>query len=103
MLRLMIISQTPEEAVLEIHGWVSGRDVEILEQEGTRLLRQTDRLILDLKGVKYVDRLGLALLQRWSGEGLVLRGGSPFVRALLEEDGLTWACDTEPMSKRPET
>ena len=88
MLRLTIRSQTPEEVVLEVSGWVSGTDVDILEQEGTRLLGEAERLVLDLTHVKFIDREGLALLQRWSGERLALRGASLFIRTLLEEHGL---------------
>ena len=88
MIRLTIRSQTPQEAVLEVHGWVSGKNVEIVEQEGTRLLQESQRLVLDLSGVKFIDREGIALLQRWSGERLVLRGPSPFVHTLLEKRGL---------------
>jgi anti-anti-sigma regulatory factor len=89
MIRLRTGTQTPEEVVLEVHGWVSsGRNVEILEQEGTRLLEESERLVLDLKGVQFIDREGIALLQRWWGERLVLRNGSPFVRMLLETYGL---------------
>lgn len=84
MIRLTIQSQTPEEVVLQVDGWVSGKNVPILEQEGTRLLRETERLVLDLKGVQFIDEAGIALLQRWSGERLVLRGGSSFIRALLK-------------------
>ena len=88
MLRLTIRSQTPEEVVLAVDGWVSGKNVEILEQEGTRLLQEAKCLVLDLKGVQFIDEVGIALLQRWSGERLVLRGGSWFVRMLLEKHGL---------------
>ena len=88
MVRLTVISQTKEEAVLKVEGWVSGADVALLEEEGTRLLQQTQRLVLDLKGVRFIDREGIALLQRWSGERLVLRDASPFVRTRLAEHGL---------------
>ena len=88
MVRLTIRSQTPKEAVLTVDGWVSGEDVEILEEEGTRLLGKTRRLVLDLKGVQFIDREGIALLKRWSGERLALQDGSPFVRLLLETHGL---------------
>lgn len=88
MLRLTIRSQTPEEVVLDVAGWVSGADVDILEQEGTRLLGEAKRLVLDLTRVKFIDPKGIALLQRWSGERLDLHGGSLFVRTLLEEHGL---------------
>ena len=88
MIRLTIRSQTPEEVVLQVDGWVSGKNVPILEQEGTRLLGETQCLVLDLKGVRFIDEAGIALLQRWSGERLVLQDGPPFVRALLEKHGL---------------
>ena len=88
MIRLTVISQTNEEVVLKVEGWVSGAEVEILEEEGTRLLQEAQRLVLELKGVRVIDREGIALLQRWSGERLVLRGASPFVRTRLAEHGL---------------
>ena len=88
MIRVTIRSQTPEEVLLQIDGWISGRNVPILEQEGTRLLGESQRLVLDLKGVQFIDGDGIALLQRWSGERLVFRDGSPFVQLLLERHGL---------------
>jgi ABC-type transporter Mla MlaB component len=88
MVRLTIRSQTPKEVVLAVDGWVSGKNVPILEQEGERLLGEAERLVLDLKGVKFIDREGLALLKRWSGKRLVLRGASPFLHTLLEKHAL---------------
>lgn len=88
MLRLTILSQTPEEVVLALDGRVAEAEVKVLEQEGSQHLRQVHRLVLDLEGVKYIDRAGIALLQRWAGERLALRGGSPFVRMMLQEHGL---------------
>ena len=73
MIRLTMRSQTPQEVVLEVDGWVSGKNVEIVKQEGTRLLHETQRLILDLSGVKFIDRKGFTLLQGWSGERLGLQ------------------------------
>ena len=94
MIRLTIRSQTPKEAALQVDGWVSGKNVTILEQEGTRLFEETQRLVLDLDGVQFIDREGIALLKRWSREGWVLlRGGSLFIQALLEENGLVYAWD----------
>ena len=88
MIRLIVQAQTPEKTVLQVDGWVSEENVSILEQEGIRLLGESRRLVLDLKGVRYIDREGIALLQRWQGDRLVLRGGSLFVRGLLEQHGL---------------
>ena len=50
MIRLTIRSQTPEEVVLRVDGWVSGKDMDVLEQEGIRLLQEARHLVLDLKG-----------------------------------------------------
>jgi len=88
MIRLTIRSQTPEEVVLQVDGWVSGKGVEVLAQEGTRLLGETQRLVLDLDGVQFINPAGMTLLKCWSREGVVLRGGSLFIRGLLEEHGL---------------
>ena len=88
MIRLTVISQTSEEAVLKIEGRVAGAVVEILEQEGARLLRESERLVLDLENVRFIDRACIALLKRWSGEHLALRGASPFVRTRLAEHGV---------------
>ena len=88
MLRLVPQSQDPDETVLEAHGWISGENVPLLEQEGESWRRQTRRLVLDLTGVRSIDRAGAALLHRWVAEGLLLRGGSAFVRELLREHGL---------------
>ena len=88
MLRLTTRSCTPEEVVLQVDGWVSGKDVTILEREGMRHLQASKRLVLDLKEVRFIDDAGIALLERWSGERVVLRDGSWFVRLLLEKHGL---------------
>ncbi len=88
MIRLVVQSQHPEETVLEVHGWLSGKHVAILQHEGTRLLEESKRLVLDLKGVRFIDEAGIALLQRWCEKGAALRGGSWFVRTLLEDRGL---------------
>jgi hypothetical protein len=88
MIRLIVQGQTPEETMLQVDGWVSEENVSILEQEGTRLLGETQRLVLELDGVQFIDREGIALLKRWSWKRLELRGGSLFVRGLLEAHGL---------------
>ena len=88
MVRLTVISQSKAEGRLKVEGWVSGADVGLLKEEGTRLLQESDRLVLDVSGVRFIDREGIALLQRWSGDRLVLWGASTFVHTLLEEYGL---------------
>lgn len=88
MLRITEMSCTREETVLKVEGWVTGRGAVLLEEEGARRLRLAPHLVLDLKGVQFIDADGIAVLKRWSGNGLILRGGSLFVRALLRQHGL---------------
>ena len=89
MLRVTVLSQSREEVVLKVEGWVSGKSVELLEQEGERWLRKCRRLVLELSGVRFIDSSGIALLERWPPQQVSLLGGSPFVRSLLRRHGLS--------------
>ena len=88
MLRLTVMSQDRKEAVLKVDGWVAGADVALLEEEGNELLREAECLILDLEDARFIDEEGMTLLKSWSGDRLVLRGGSMFLQMLLEKNGL---------------
>ncbi len=88
MVRFIIQTQSDQEVVLSLYGDLVGADVQLLEQEGRRHWQEAYRLVLELDGVPFVGDTGLALLHRWAGPRLVLRGGSPFLRALLRAEGL---------------
>jgi len=88
MMRIVVQMQSPNAVVLEVHGRVAGPNIEVLAAEGQCHLATADRLVLVLDGVQFVDEGGLALLQRWSGPRLTLRGGSAFVQTLLSSQGL---------------
>jgi anti-anti-sigma regulatory factor len=77
-----------EKAVLKVEGWISGQDVRLLEEEGARCLASSKHLTLDLDGVRFIDKAGMALLKRWSEGGVALKGGSWFVKMLLATHGL---------------
>ena len=88
MIRITTIAETPKEVVLKVEGHISEEDVVVLEAEGERNLQYTERLVLDLSGIKFIDEAGIQLLQRWSGERLVLQGASRFIQTLLKAHGL---------------
>lgn len=88
MLRITLVSQDPQVAVLKIAGWLAGDGVALLEKEVGSWFQKVERLILNLKGVQYIDEAGIAALQRWSGERMVLCEGSLFVQTLLRTYGL---------------
>ena len=88
MLRMTIKAQTAWESVLVVDGKVAGSNVPLLEQEIRRHLEAAPCLVLELDGLQFIDAAGLALLRQWVDRGLVLRGGSTFVQALLATEGL---------------
>ena len=98
MIRIDVVAQTQKQVVLKVQGDLADDDVELLAGELRRWRQQVEQLVLDLKGVKFIDRAGIALLQQWArwepirgngvGERLMLRDGSLFIRHLLEANGL---------------
>ena len=88
MFRIILNAQTAQEAALEVYGKLDESSFHLFKQEVTRHWRTTPRLVLDLDGVPFIDEASLVLLQQWTGPRLALRGGSPFLRALLAAEGL---------------
>ncbi len=88
MLRITEVSQAKKGVILKIEGELSGEDVALLKQEGTRHLHEAGCLTLDLTGVQSIDEAGIALLRRWSKERVTLRSESPFIRVLLKAHGI---------------
>ena len=81
-------ADVPGQVVIAAHGRIAGDDVDLLVLELAPRLRQAEQVVLDLDGVRYADREATRVLRRWLAAGLVLRGGSPFVRLLLRQRGI---------------
>ncbi len=88
MIRITVVSQTSEEVTLKIEGWVTYADVELMKEEITRWFREVHRVVLNLTHVRFIDEAGIEMLCGWPRSELVLQGGSPFVRTLLQDHGL---------------
>lgn len=88
MLRLNTTWQREGEVVVVVEGRVADGDVALLDREIARHVAWAGRIELDFDGVRFIDEAGLEVLQGWRRKGVVLRGGSSFVRALLETRGL---------------
>ena len=84
MLRISHATSTAREAVLKIEGWINEADIALLETEITRVRSESSRLVLDLSGVRFIDRAALPHLRAWSKEHVILKNASPFIQALLE-------------------
>ena len=96
MLRLTVVSDSAEETVVRVDGWLEGENVDVLRQVGTRHYEADKRLVLNLEGVKFIDLAGVALLRQWSGCRLILRNPSAFVQRMLASHRLDEQTDSSP-------
>lgn len=88
MLRLTCTTQTPSQTVLQIDGQITADQVPLVASEVERSRGQSTRLTLTLDGVTHIDPEGISLLKDCCDQGVVLQGGSVFIRALLKSEGL---------------
>lgn len=70
---------------LLLEGQVSNHWVEITREVCEQALSQGGQLILDLAGVTFADRAGVALLQELQRRQVKLMNGSPFLREQLKD------------------
>jgi anti-anti-sigma regulatory factor len=88
MLRITPITYTQDETILKIEGRLDHSNMQLLEREMQQRSQSTECLVLELKGLKHIDRESITMLKQWPGKQLILRGGTMFVRALLTTHGL---------------
>jgi ABC-type transporter Mla MlaB component len=70
---------------LQLEGRVTQADLSVLERTREECQKEGRRLVLDLAGVSFVDREGVAALNRMHRDGTIITGCSPFVGELLKE------------------
>lgn len=83
MLRIEKVSEDADSVTLRLEGRVVAQWVTALEEECRRVLQGSKRLNLDLVGVTFVDRAGVAMLGKMNGERVRVVSSSPFLRELL--------------------
>ena len=88
MMRIELVAKDPREVVLKVEGRLVEETANALKKEGSYWLGQADRLVLDLTELRFVDEVGLTLLQGWTGRRVLLRGASHFIRTLLHRRGI---------------
>jgi ABC-type transporter Mla MlaB component len=82
------ISRSDRDSIhttLRLEGRVTQADLSELERTCKESQKEGLRLVLDLTGVSFVDREGVAALNRMRRDGIILTGCSPFVGELLKE------------------
>ena len=90
MVRIDILSQSPEEAVMRVAGWVQhDRDIELVAQEGNRCLESSKLLVLDLEHLHQLHDFALPRLQEWQAQGrLQIRAWHHLIDFKLRYHGL---------------
>lgn len=78
-------TERPEEASLRVEGRIVGDDSAILDRECRSLLASGSTLRLDLSGVRFVDRAGVAVLRALRREGFGIEGCSPLLQEVLDD------------------
>ena len=83
MLRIEKMGEDAATVTLKLEGRVVAQWVDALEEECQRVLREPKRLILDVAGVRFIDRDGVAMLGKMNGKRVQLANCSPFLQELL--------------------
>ena len=83
MLRISPQAKTASRVELRLAGQIGSEEAALLADELQCLWRDGIHIVLDLEGIEFIDRVGLALLSQWVAKGLELRGGSRFIQRML--------------------
>ncbi len=85
------MQKTSDQAVLKLEGSVRGPWVEELRKAWLTSAKMADGkpMTIDLGAVSFVDGGGRDLLLRMQRDGVVLSGGSNFLRHILEDGNAT--------------
>lgn len=81
------MQQTSDAVLLKLEGSVTGPWVEELRKAWLTSAKMADGQLVnvDLGGVSFMDAKGRDLLLRMRREGVALKGGSSFLRHVLED------------------
>jgi ABC-type transporter Mla MlaB component len=83
MLKIARIDGRETQCLLRLEGRLVGPWVDELERACVEALAKASSVGLDLADVSFIDRAGVALLQRLGERGVALRNCSGFVSVLL--------------------
>ena len=84
MLRISEIHTTKDHVTLLLEGQISSASTTIVREATENLLTQGCQVTLDLSGVLFADRSGIALLRELQQRQVALIHGSPFLKEQLK-------------------
>jgi ABC-type transporter Mla MlaB component len=83
MMRISVVQASSQTVILRLEGEVKGSWVPELRQSCEGVLSRGIVLALDLAGVSFIDRDGIALFHTLQDRDVALRNASSFVAELL--------------------
>ncbi len=87
MLRISEPFEDETTATLKIEGRIVGVGVDLLERASLPATTDGFHVMIDLRDVSFVDDAGTLMLRSLARTGVRLVDPSPYVAALLDEDG----------------
>ena len=87
MLRIFGPFKDETTATLKAEGRIVGGWVDLLERAALGALADGFHAIIDVRDVSFADAAGIVMLRRLARTGVRLVDPSPYVAALLDEDG----------------
>ncbi len=78
------VSSQGSISVVSVAGRLAGEEATELR----RICAESGGDVLDLSGLRSADPEGIAVIRALVREGAKLRGASPFIRALIAENGV---------------
>jgi anti-anti-sigma regulatory factor len=88
MLRILRFTLNARHVVLILQGLIVAEWADLLEDECLDLRQSGLRISLDLSRVTFIGRSGLEVLCRLGRSGVAIKGCSPLIADMLEEEGL---------------
>lgn len=88
MLRIVRNNVETQRVILVLQGHIVGEWADLLERECLELGHSGLRAVLDLSGVTFIGRSGLEVLVRLDRAGVGIKGCSPLVAEMLEQEGI---------------
>jgi ABC-type transporter Mla MlaB component len=84
VLRISIVEAADGLVTLHLEGKVSGRWVKCLETSCESEMKRCAQVVIDVGGVSFLDRDGMALLMSLADCGVEVVNPSPFIREMMK-------------------
>ena len=88
MLRIQRYDVNTIAVTLVLQGRIAAEWADLLERECATLMRSRSRVTLDLSEVVFVGRSGVEALRRLRRAGARVKGCTPLIAAILEQEGV---------------